>query len=191
MQDLVLHIISLKECPLNRLLLVLALSALTALCGLGCGGGNSSAGANGPVTSTPTTSNGLVFTISTPQKTYTRGAAVPVTFTIANTETQAANLTFAACTEFQVQVHQGMQQIWTGPDLGCGGITRSILIEAGATKTYTVTWDQKDSVSGSVVPPGTYTLTAKFTPAILNGTVLESPQLASFTSNPISITIAP
>ncbi len=51
-------------------------------------------------------------------------------------------------------------------------------------------WNQTNS-QGSAVAAGTYTLLANFTPLTLNGTNLSNAELATFVSNPISITISP
>ena len=175
---------------MRKALFVLACLVFGALAGLGCGGGNSSNSSSSPVTSAPRTSNSLVFTVSTPQGRYPLGVAVPVTFTVVNTGTQAANMDIATCSDFVAQVNQGANLIWTGPSIGCVSITRSISIPAGATQTYNVTWNQTDYL-GNARSSGTYTLLAKLTPSTLNGIILSSDQLANFTSNPISVTIAP
>ncbi|MCW3096591.1 MAG: hypothetical protein JWL77_2209 [Chthonomonadaceae bacterium] len=174
---------------MKKILFMLGCIVLGALVGLGCGGGSAS---NGPVTSTSTTSNSLVFTVSTPHRTYARGAAIPIpiTFTVVNTGTQAANLTVGSCDDFVVLVSQGTQQVWLGPHDACVGIIRSVSIAAGATQTYNATWNQTDS-QGNAIGAGTYILLGKFTPLTLNGAALNSAQAATFSSDPISINIAP
>ena len=169
------------------MLLVLALSIFGALVGFGCGNGSTS---NGPVTSTPTTSDSLVFTISVPHGNYARGTVVPVTFTVFNTGAQAANFEVATCADFVVQINQGTQEVWTGPSGGCVAITHPLSIAAGATKTYNVTWNQVDSL-GNALTTGTYTILAKLTPDTLNGISLTGAQISTFVSNPISVTISP
>lgn len=175
---------------MKKVVLLLALCIIGAIGCLGCGGGNSTNNANGPVTSTPNASNSLVFTVSTPHGTYTRGAAIPLTFTVTNTGTQAANFTVGACFDFAVQIKQGTQDIWTGPTGGCGGVIRNVSIGAGATQVYSVNWDQLDS-AGTMVLPGAYTLVGKFTPSTLDGVLIGASLVPTFISNPISITITP
>ncbi|MCW3055879.1 MAG: hypothetical protein JWN14_5049 [Chthonomonadales bacterium] len=179
---------------MKKLLLLMALSIFSALVSSGCGGGDSAP--SGAVTSTPKTSSSLVFMVSTPHSHYARGVAIPITFTVTNTASQAADLEFGACSDFTVYVNQGTSQTWFGPIFGCGGITRSVSILPGATQTYTLPWDQTNVVDpalpGTQVAAGTYAIFAKFNPSFMNGVNLfDSGQAATFVSNPLTITIAP
>lgn len=177
---------------MKRALMGLVWSVLIALVvtGSGCGSGSNSSVPSGLVTSAPKTFDSLVFTVSTPHGNNTRGAAIPITFTVTNTGSQAANLTFGTCDDFAVQVKQGGQTVWTSPGSICGAIIRAGSIPPGATQTYNVTWDQKDS-AGNAVAPGTYTVLAQLTPYTLNGAVVSADQAATnFSANPISVSIS-
>ncbi len=171
-----------RDRPSRRYVLKKALS--------GCGGGTSSISSNGPVTSIPTTSNSLVFTLSSPHSAYTRGTAIPTTFTVANTGTQPANLVVVSCDDFVLRVRQGFQQIWTGPHDICLDMSHSVTVPAGASLSYNAYWDQRDS-SGMVVAPGAYALWSKLTPYSLNETVLNPAEVVGFNSASIPITITP
>ena len=180
---------------MKYLLYVLVVSVLGALAGTGCGGGNDSS--NGPVTSAPVTSGAFVFTVSTPHSRYAKGAPIPVTLTVQNTETQAAVMEFGSCFDYTVQFDRGTSEIWAGPNLGCAGVVRTISIAAGATQTYTISWSATDPLNdpgayGGVLPtPGVYTILAQFTPSTLNGVVLTQAQEATFAGNPITVTVTP
>jgi len=181
---------------LKKLLCVLFLGIFGALMGVGCGDGTSTP--SGPVISNPTTANSLVFSVSTPHGRNARGASIPFTFTVTNIGTQAVDLTYGGCHEFAVQITQGTRQTWWGPGASevCIAAPRPSSIAAGTAQTYTVTWDQRDlpnnvDQTGTQVAPGAYTVVAKFIPVSLNGVPVDSGQLATFTTSPISVTIAP
>jgi len=181
---------------LKKLRCALVLGILGALLGAGCGNGTSTP--SSPVISTPTTANSLVFSASIPHGRNARGTSIPVTFTITNSGTQAANLTYGGCHEFVIQITQGTRQIWWGPGASeaCLTVPQPSSIAAGATQTYTVDWDQRDlpnnvDQTGTQVAPGPYIIVAKFIPVSLNGIPMDSGQLAKFATSPISVTITP
>jgi hypothetical protein len=132
-----------------------------------------------------------VFTTSTAHGTYARGAAIPITFTVTNTGTQAANFQIGSCVDYLIQVEQGAQMVWTPSVGGCGGIIRPVIIAPGSTNTYTVTWDQTD-LQGNAAPAGTYTVLGKLTPYAFDGSDTTPVSIsAKFASNPLSISVSP
>ncbi len=160
--------------------------------GLGCGGGGTSARLmHGPAVSAPRAFGGLVYTVSLPKDNYSRGEAVPVTFSVLNTGVSPVILDFPPCRDFGVQVNHDGQPVWAGPSRGCGGDDHLVGIDPGATKSYTITWSQTDS-QGKPVQAGSYSLFGWLTTSLGSDPFQGTDQTSKDrSSNPVFITITP
>ena len=87
---------------------------LLLLCGCGGGSSSSTSADNGPVTSSPRTSNNLQFTLTTNKAVYARGETVQCAFAVKNVGTQSVS-TNSGEGFYQFSVYQGSSLVGPNP----------------------------------------------------------------------------
>ncbi len=170
----------------------------------GCGGSSSSSSttlpvttnADGSVSSTPRSSNGLQFTLTANKSSYAVGEIVRLTLAIKNTSTQPVTVAASNYTAQDVlfQALQNNQVVGTSAQGGDAVISPAAsptyTVSAGQTLTQSGFWFQASDATDQQVAPGTYTLRGYLTTANINGVGFTKEQAqANLASNSLPITI--
>ena len=156
--------------------------ALVVLALAACGG-------KGDSSLVTTTRQSQSFQISlTTRNTARLGDTVPITFTVKNLSTETTTVMLGGAPEAISQVKQGNVEIW---NWATGKAFPAVLpspqsIAANETRTYDLSWNQKDN-AGNSVAAGSYTINAWFNTASVNGNTV-SPQ-TDLAAEPITIVI--
>lgn len=158
-------------CNLTCLLIVALL--------FGCGNGNSNA-------SGLRTYGALQFKLTTSKPIYRPSEQVPLSFSITNTG--KSNISFSSVQIYEITVKNANQVIWFFPQ---GGIPEetTVVFMPGMSKSFNVTWNQKD-LSNNNIFPGQYIVYASLATGNLDGTAFsEQAAELNLAANPITITI--
>ena len=155
----------------------------------GCGGGGSSTPLNNnPQTSTPRTSNGLQFTLSTDRTVYARSTPVNVTFTVQNVSAAPINITYVTDGPDFVQIESGGTAAWSAQN-GNGNTPKVLTFAAGETKTFTETWNQQNLQTGKQAVAETYNVDAQLRATEINGAIVAAQTSRDLSANTIEITL--
>lgn len=176
---------------------LVAVCLLLGVGGNGCGGGGSSTPVStGPITSALKQTGDLQFTLTTPKTTYTRGEAVPFTFTVKNVGAQTASITNQLYLFRVTTIMQGSRLTARFPASNAESFY-AFSLAPSTSKSESASWDQKDS-NGQQVAAGQYALSSYAPIGSVNGNIylatLPGDQWfaywqANFATNPVTITI--